>query len=58
MAIKKVQKFMFKDQSTCTSWDAPDVSDVNKVLEDEKKDLLTKYQELLKRNAEMETKSK
>ena len=71
MAIKKVRKFMFKDQSTCTSWDALDGSDVDEVLEDEKeellekynkgleeekKDLLTRYQELLKRNAEMEKK--
>ena len=73
MAIKKVQKFMFKDQSTWTSWDALDVSDVDKVSEDEKeelldiynegqeeekRDLLARYQELLKKNAEMEKKSK
>ena len=69
--LKRVQKIVLPDHSTLTSWDALDVTDVDKVLEEEKKellekynvdleeekgDLLTRYQELLKKNAEIEEK--
>ena len=67
-AVKRAQKLMFKDQSTCTGWGALKESKVNDVLENKKKELseeykkdlekekvnlLSRHQELLRMNAEM-----
>ena len=53
LAIKRVNKVLFRNQSTYVNWETLDPSDIDKVLDEEKRDLLEKHDEMVKRNTDM-----